>query len=75
MPVNCGMTYIISVEITRLGQIVQLGPKLARMILPDLAILFGNPILRRGQPIRLVSACLGYEIDFKASFLEDFKWM
>lgn len=41
------------------------------MVFPDLAIFVGEPVFLLAQPVRLVRARLGDEVNFKACFFED----
>jgi hypothetical protein len=50
---------------------IQLLPKLAVRVLPDVAVVILQPVLLHGQPVRLVGAGLGDEGDFEAGFAED----
>lgn len=50
---------------------IQLAPKLAAMVLPDLAVLIRQPVLLLRQPVRLVRACFRDEVNFEAGVAED----
>ena len=68
-------TYLLRSEVLWLKTRIQLLAKLARRVLPDLAVLLGQPVFLLREPVGLVSACSGDEVDFEAGVAEDVEGM
>lgn len=69
------MTYLLPVHVARLEKMVKLASELARKVFPDFALVVLQPILLLRQPVGLVRASLGDEINLETSFLEDIERM
>jgi hypothetical protein len=72
---SCMITYILWFDVTGLQELIELGSEFTGMILPDRAVLVGQPVLLLGQPIRLVGASLRDEVYLETSPLENVEWM
>ena len=68
-------TYLLSLKVLWLKTRIQLLAKLARRVLPDLAVLLRQPVFLLREPVGLVSACSGDEVDFEAGVAEDVEGM
>ena len=64
-------TYLLSLKVLWLETRIELLPKLTRRILPDLAISIRQPVLLLREPVGLIRACFGHEVDFEAGVAED----
>lgn len=64
------LTYLIRVDVAGLGQPIQLGPELARLALPRVLVLALQPVALLTQPVGVVRAGLGDEVDVEPVLLE-----